>query len=79
MVFAPRQPLVLATLNVNSVITELQPLLVQSLGSKGTLALRLAPAVWRVEVDMLTPDFCASLTLSSDPRNCSRRKHWARL
>jgi signal transduction histidine kinase len=51
LAFARRQPLVLATLDINSIIMEMQPLLVQSLGSRGKLVLRLAPALWPAEAD----------------------------
>jgi signal transduction histidine kinase len=51
LTFARRQPQVLITLDVNAVMVTMQPLLLQSLGSKGTLVLRPGPALWPVEAD----------------------------
>jgi signal transduction histidine kinase len=51
LAFARRQPLALDTLDVNKVIQGIQVLLQQSLGSRATLVLRLAPEVWPIRAD----------------------------
>jgi two-component system NtrC family sensor kinase len=51
LAFARRQPLALDTLDVNKVIQGIQVLLQQSLGSRATLVLRLAPKVWPIRAD----------------------------